>query len=75
MIVMGDWKPYGGPRNDETKELCPECEGSSECPGCDAYWIEKLGYHPPRAGVNPNCSHCGGTFECPNCDGTGLVDA
>jgi len=38
---MSDWEPYGGPRNDETKELCPDCEGTSQCLLCCMHWDPK----------------------------------
>lgn len=69
---MSDWKPHGGPRNDETKELCPDCEGTSQCLLCCMHWDPKK--KEWIAPYDPNCDNCGGTFECPNCEGTGLVD-
>ena len=69
---MSDWKPHGGPRNDETKELCPDCEGTSQCLLCCMHWDSKK--KEWIAPYDPNCNNCGGTFECPNCEGTGLVD-
>jgi len=69
---MSDWEPYGGPWNDESKELCEDCEGTSQCLLCCMHWdSEKKEWIAP---YDPNCENCGGTFECPTCDGTGLVD-
>ena len=69
---MSDWKPHGGPHNDESKELCEDCEGTSQCLLCCMHWDPKK--KEWVAPYDPDCDNCGGTFECPTCDGTGLVD-
>jgi hypothetical protein len=71
-LRMSEWKPHGGPHNDESKELCEDCEGTSQCLLCCMHWDPKK--KEWIAPYDPNCENCGGTFECPTCDGTGLVD-
>ena len=57
------WKPYGGPYNDQTKELCDHCQGTSVCQ-----------FEPEEDDDLRICEICEGDYHCKVCDGTGLVD-